>query len=97
MIEATLAAAKKVIHGIQSSGVLKAALLLPAAAPAPAGPSSSPKRPRGTIQFPSPPLPDRSPSSQMFLDTNIDNEENNLNLRTRDGPLYSAFLLLTKN
>jgi hypothetical protein len=86
------------------AAVLKAspALLRSAAAPAPfsAG-APSPlrhKRPR-YVQFPSAPLPDASPSSQTFVDANMEETERNLNDSngTDDASFFSACGLVPKN
>jgi hypothetical protein len=97
MIEATTTSAKKVVLGIQSSG-LKASPALLRSAPAPAPFSagvSSPlhrKRPRN-VQFPSAPLPDSSPSSQTFLDANMESESNlNDSNETDDASFIPRFM-----
>jgi hypothetical protein len=80
MIEAKTTAAKKMVLGIQSSG-LQASPPRPAPALFAAGlpsssPSRRPKRPRN-VQFPTAaPLPEASPSSQTFLDANMESESN---------------------
>jgi hypothetical protein len=96
MIEAKTAAAKKMVLGIQSSG-LQASPARLAPAPAPFSPGMSPlcrntKRPRN-VQFPTAPLPDASPSSQTFLDANMESESNlNDSNETDDASFIPRFM-----
>jgi hypothetical protein len=98
MIEATTTSAKKVVLGIQSSGLKASPALLrssPAPAPFSAGvpsPLRRTKRPRN-VQFPSAPLPDSSPSSQTFLDANMESESNlNNSNETDDASFIPRFM-----
>jgi hypothetical protein len=95
MIEAKTAAAKKMVLGIQSSG-LQASPARPTPAPFSAGlppsPSHRPKRPRN-VQFPTAPLPDAYPSSQTFLDANMESESNlNDSNETDDASFIPRFM-----
>jgi hypothetical protein len=95
MIEAKTAAVKKTVLGIQSSG-LHASPARPTPAPFAAGlpsPSRRPKRPRN-VQFPTAaPLPDASPSSQTFLDANMESESNlNNSNETDDASFIPRFM-----
>jgi hypothetical protein len=95
MIEATTTATKKVVHGIQSSG-LQASPARPTPAPfaasLPSSPLRRPKRPRN-VQFPTAPLPDASPSSQTFLDANMEIESNlNDSNETDDASFIPRFM-----
>jgi hypothetical protein len=96
MIEAKTAAVKKMVLGIQSSG-LQASLAHPTPAPFAAGlpslPSRCPKRPQN-VQFPmASPLPDASPSSQTFFDANMESESNlNDSNETDDASFIPRFM-----
>jgi hypothetical protein len=90
MIEAATTSAKKVVHGIQSSD-LKAspALLFCSCSFSQCSIASVLSKHPQNVEFPTAPLPDTSPSSQTFLDANMETESNlNNSNKTDDASLF---------